>query len=83
MRSFIQQLVNDIHAPSSGFELVKKLNTSAILASPSPGDHYASSAKMGTDDGRKNGTSVVDINTKVYGMDNLVSSTYLPNAFAS
>jgi cellobiose dehydrogenase (acceptor) len=73
MRSFIQQLVNDIHAPSSGFELVKNLNTSAILASPSPGDHYASSAKMGTDDGRKNGTSVVDTNTKVYGMDNLVS----------
>ncbi|KAJ5461133.1 uncharacterized protein N7458_002685 [Penicillium daleae] len=71
MRAFIQQLVNDIHAPSSGFELIKNLNTSAILASPYPGDHYASSAKMGTDDGRNNGTSVVDTNTKVYGMDNL------------
>jgi cellobiose dehydrogenase (acceptor) len=29
-------------------------------------------AKLGTDDGRKNGgTSVVDLNTKVYGTDNL------------
>ncbi|KAF3395743.1 hypothetical protein F1880_007298 [Penicillium rolfsii] len=71
MRIFIQDLVNDIQAPSSGLELVKQLNTSAILASPSPGVHYTSSAKMGTDDGRKNGTSVVDTNTKVYGMDNL------------
>ncbi|KAJ5381104.1 uncharacterized protein N7496_003532 [Penicillium cataractarum] len=71
MRAFIQQLVNDINAPSSGFELTQGLNTSSILASPTAGDHYASSAKMGTDDGRKNGTSVVDTNAKVYGMDNL------------
>jgi cellobiose dehydrogenase (acceptor) len=27
--------------------------------------------KLGTDDGRNGGTSVVDLNTKVYGMDNL------------
>jgi len=26
---------------------------------------------MGLDDGRMNGTAVVDTNTKVYGMDNL------------
>lgn len=36
------------------------------------GDHWVGSAKMGTDDGRRgNGTSVVDLNTKVYGTDNL------------
>jgi cellobiose dehydrogenase (acceptor) len=29
------------------------------------------SAKLGTDDGRLGGTAVVDINTKVYGTDNL------------
>lgn len=35
------------------------------------GDHWVGTAKMGTDDGRNNGTSVVDSNTKVYGTDNL------------
>ncbi|KAI1841047.1 hypothetical protein JX265_009398 [Neoarthrinium moseri] len=35
------------------------------------GDHWVGSAKMGTDDGRENGTSVVDLDTKVYGTDNL------------
>jgi cellobiose dehydrogenase (acceptor) len=59
--------------PSTGFELETNLNASAILASQSPGMHYADTAKMGTDDGRENGTSVVATNTKVYGMDNLVS----------
>ncbi|KAK0381092.1 hypothetical protein CLIM01_01556 [Colletotrichum limetticola] len=36
------------------------------------GDHWVGSAKMGTDDGRKtDGTAVVDLDTKVYGTDNL------------
>ncbi|EXL58346.1 hypothetical protein FOCG_01889 [Fusarium oxysporum f. sp. radicis-lycopersici 26381] len=36
------------------------------------GDHWMGSAKMGVDDGRKaNGSAVVDLNTKVYGTDNL------------
>lgn len=35
------------------------------------GDHWVGSARMGTDDGRTNGTSVVDTDTKVYGTDNL------------
>ena len=35
------------------------------------GDHWVGTTKMGTDDGRSNGTSVVDTNTKVYGTDNL------------
>lgn len=35
-------------------------------------NHWVGTAKMGLDDGRvDNGTSVVDFNTKVYGMDNL------------
>ncbi|KAJ5149087.1 FAD/NAD(P)-binding domain-containing protein [Penicillium atrosanguineum] len=70
-RSFIQQLVNDIQNPSTGFKLETNLNTTAILASQSPGMHYTGTAKMGTDNGLENGTSVVDVNTKVYGMDNL------------
>lgn len=35
------------------------------------GDHWVGTTKMGTDDGRKNGTSVVDTDTRVYGTDNL------------
>ncbi|KAI9172778.1 Cellobiose dehydrogenase [Paramyrothecium foliicola] len=36
------------------------------------GDHWVGTAKMGSDDGRNaNGTAVVDLNTKVYGTDNL------------
>jgi cellobiose dehydrogenase (acceptor) len=72
-RSFIQRMVSQITAPSTGFELETYPNVSAILKSQSPGMHYTSTAKMGTDDGRDNGTSVVDTNTKVYGVDNLVS----------
>jgi cellobiose dehydrogenase (acceptor) len=41
---------------------------SSLLVS---GDHWVGSARMGTDDGRENGTSVVDTDTKVYGTDNL------------
>lgn len=35
------------------------------------GDHWVGTTKMGTDDGRTNGTSVVDTDTRVYGTDNL------------
>ncbi|KAJ0124561.1 hypothetical protein J7T55_005900 [Diaporthe amygdali] len=35
------------------------------------GDHWVGTTKMGTDDGRSNGTSVVDTDTRVYGTDNL------------
>ncbi len=42
-------------------------------------NHWLGSAKMGTDDGRANGGnsgSVVDLNTKVYGTNNLVSFSF-------
>ncbi|KUM66586.1 hypothetical protein ACN42_g489 [Penicillium freii] len=70
-RTFIQKMVKDITAPSTGFELETNTNVSAIIKAQTPGTHYTSTAKMGTDDGRTNGTSVVDTNTKVYGVDNL------------
>ncbi|KAK4239955.1 cellobiose dehydrogenase [Achaetomium macrosporum] len=34
-------------------------------------NHWMGTAKLGTDDGRTGGTAVVDLNTKVYGTDNL------------
>ena len=36
-----------------------------------PVNHWLGSCKLGTDDGRFGGESVVDSDTKVYGMDNL------------
>ncbi|KAL4883520.1 hypothetical protein BJY04DRAFT_226540 [Aspergillus karnatakaensis] len=34
-------------------------------------NHWMGSCKMGSDDGRDGGSAVVDLDTKVYGMDNL------------
>jgi cellobiose dehydrogenase (acceptor) len=34
-------------------------------------NHWLGTNKIGTDDGRKGGTAVVDLNTKVYGTDNI------------
>ncbi|KAI1823085.1 fungal cellulose binding domain-containing protein [Xylaria intraflava] len=34
-------------------------------------NHWIGTSKLGTDDGRLNGTAVVDVNTQVYGTDNL------------
>ncbi|KAH8759951.1 hypothetical protein F5883DRAFT_619315 [Diaporthe sp. PMI_573] len=44
---------------------------SIIADSLISGDHWVGTAKMGTDDGRSDGTSVVDTDTRVYGTDNL------------
>lgn len=38
---------------------------------PSPGTHMTGTTIIGTDDGSKNGSAVVDTNCKVYGTDNL------------
>lgn len=67
--AFLQDMVDQITAPSTGFTLSTYLNTTAILGSLTSGIHYCGTAKMGLD----NTTSVVDTNTKVHGMDNLVS----------
>ena len=76
-KAMIQQLVDDITAPSTGLKLQQYTNVSAIIDSQTAGGHYIGTAKMGTDDGRTGGSSVVDTNTKVYGMDNLVSLSNL------
>ncbi|KAI1506003.1 hypothetical protein F5X99DRAFT_404551 [Biscogniauxia marginata] len=52
----------------TGAELLADLNSTLVT-----GAHYVGTAKMGNDDGRiGNGISVVDIDTKVYGTDNLL-----------
>ncbi|EKD14751.1 choline dehydrogenase [Drepanopeziza brunnea f. sp. 'multigermtubi' MB_m1] len=47
----------------------------------SNGYHVVGSTKMGSDDGRRNGTAVVDLDTKVYGTDNLfiVDASFHPD----
>ncbi|KAK1149029.1 hypothetical protein N8T08_007706 [Aspergillus melleus] len=70
-RAFVQQMINDITAPGTGLQLITNLNASAIIDAMTVGIHYTSTAKMGTDSGLHGGSSVVDTNTKVYGMDNL------------
>ncbi|KAI9039674.1 FAD/NAD(P)-binding domain-containing protein [Aspergillus affinis] len=69
--AFVQQMINDITAPGTGLQLLTYLNASAIIDGMTAGNHYTSTAKMGTDSGLHGGSSVVDTNTKVYGMDNL------------
>lgn len=46
---------------------------------------HAGTVKMGTDDGRSGGTSVVDTNTKVYGTDNIfvVDASIFPGHITS
>ncbi|RDW82930.1 hypothetical protein BP5796_04421 [Coleophoma crateriformis] len=69
---FIQQMVDYYNNPAANFSIQGYTNVSAILDSYTAGIHFVGSNKLGTDDGRlANGTSVVDTNAKVYGMDNL------------
>ena len=57
---------------NSTMALDAKSTPESILAnSLISGDHWVGTTKMGTDDGRTNGTSVVDTDTRVYGTDNL------------
>ncbi|KAM0542562.1 hypothetical protein ACHAPJ_012733 [Fusarium lateritium] len=72
--AFVQEMVKSITDSSTGFQLQPSTNTSAIIESVTNGNHYAGTAKMGIDDGRNGGSSVVDTNAKVYGMDNLFIS---------
>ncbi|CAL3964121.1 unnamed protein product [Diplocarpon coronariae] len=58
-------------------DLARKPNspiaTSASILSAEPQDvvHMVGTARIGTDDGRTGGSAVVDLDTKVYGTDNL------------
>jgi cellobiose dehydrogenase (acceptor) len=54
-------------------ESLTLLGNVKLLVSPSArrSNHWMGTAKLGTDDGRKGGTAVVDPDTKVWGTDNL------------
>lgn len=54
-----------------------------VTANGRRSNHWMGTAKMGTDDGRNNGTAVVDTNAKVYGTDNIfvVDASIFPGQF--
>lgn len=71
---FIDTLISWSRQPNSTLTYAgAATDTGATLIDVfSSGNHWVGTAKMGTDDGRvNNGSSVVDLNTKVYGTDNL------------
>jgi cellobiose dehydrogenase (acceptor) len=71
----IDELLDMARKPGSrlAYSGGKDVTAAAILRTPvQQGIHMAGGARMGADDGRQGGgTSVVDLNNKVYGTDNL------------
>jgi cellobiose dehydrogenase (acceptor) len=47
------------------------VNNMVVSTANRRANHWIGTNKLGTDDGRRGGSSVVDVNTKVYGTDNL------------
>lgn len=70
---FLQGLLNDMTNSTAGFTVPGFSSAADIIAKMTSGDHFVGTTKMGTDDGRTGGSSVVDTNAKVYGTENLVS----------
>lgn len=61
----------DVVVPSKNTTLDDYLADYSQTTGGRTANHWMGSCKMGTDSGLKNGTAVVDTDTKVYGMDNL------------
>ena len=61
----------EVVSPAKNTTLDAYLEDYAQTTGSRSGNHWMGSCKMGVDSGLENGTSVVDTNTKVYGMDNL------------
>ncbi len=80
----INELLDMARQPGSPLVFSGGSNATAatVLSGPvQPGIHMVGTTKMGTDDGRKNGTAVVDLNNKVYGTENLfvVDASFHPD----
>ncbi|KAE8379799.1 hypothetical protein BDV26DRAFT_154954 [Aspergillus bertholletiae] len=71
LTQFLQGLLDDMKNSTAGFSVPDFSSAADIIAKRTSGDHFVGTTKMGTDDGRTGGTSVVDTNAKVYGTENL------------
>ncbi|KFY46354.1 hypothetical protein V494_00482 [Pseudogymnoascus sp. VKM F-4513 (FW-928)] len=57
--------------PAPNVTATEFVNNMVVATGNRRANHWIGTAKIGEDDGRNGGTSVVDLNTKVYGTDNL------------
>ncbi|KAI0106155.1 fungal cellulose binding domain-containing protein [Nemania sp. FL0031] len=57
--------------PAPGTTAEDFVNNMVVSYSNRRSNHWIGTSKLGTDDGRNSGTAVVDVNTQVYGTDNL------------
>ncbi|OAG04148.1 cellobiose dehydrogenase [Paraphaeosphaeria sporulosa] len=57
--------------PTSGQDTTAFVNSIPTIPASRNSNHWTGTNKIGTDDGRSGGTAVVDLDTKVYGTDNL------------
>ncbi|KAL2136578.1 hypothetical protein VTI74DRAFT_2883 [Chaetomium olivicolor] len=57
--------------PNSSISARDYVNNMVVSPSNRRSNHWMGTAKLGSDDGRTGGSAVVDLNTKVYGTDNL------------
>ncbi|KAG9901371.1 FAD/NAD(P)-binding domain-containing protein, partial [Aureobasidium melanogenum] len=87
LASFVDRLISFAQAENSTLTLDAGLTASSnvtgadLIKTFVTGSHYVGTAKMGEDDGRKGGAAVVDLDTKVYGTDNLfvVDASFHPD----
>ncbi|KAM0719672.1 hypothetical protein Q7P37_003803 [Cladosporium fusiforme] len=68
---FVSEMLNKLLSRGTGYQLTKSTNVTSIIENLSGGNHFVGSTRMGVDSGLENGTAVVDLNTQVYGTDNL------------
>jgi cellobiose dehydrogenase (acceptor) len=68
---FLNSLLNWASASGSPLTYTGGKDGAGIAANARPGLHYVGTTKMGRDSGLTGGTSVVGLNCKVYGTDNI------------
>lgn len=87
LAAFIDRLINFTKSANSTLTLDAGLTASSnvtgadLIKTFVTGSHFVGTAKMSEEDGRKGGDGVVDLNTKVYGTDNLfvVDASFHPD----
>ncbi|KAI0193465.1 FAD/NAD(P)-binding domain-containing protein [Astrocystis sublimbata] len=73
MNTLVETLLEYSRKPGAVFAWPGSPNATAsdVLVNVRSGIHVVSTAAIGTDDGREGGNAVVDLDTRVYGTDNL------------